>query len=178
MRLAAVFVGVMIGCVSAAAQSTPVRMGLWDVTIRTKATVPAAMTAAMRKNGLTGGPTLPLQTIDPPVTLRVHTCMDEAKWRKNYEGLKTARAPHGCVFSHWSEDAHNMSSGLACSAGGMSVATETKLSWTRERIHLTIDSSLIYPGVVGEGKGSYEITSLFLSSDCGSVAQGASVPAK
>jgi hypothetical protein len=176
MRLAMVFVCAVICCGTAAAQGSMVRMGLWEATIRTKATVPPEMTVAMMKNGLTSGPTLSIQTIDPPMTERWHTCMDEAKWRKNYERMKTA--PRGCVFTHQSEGTNSLSLGLKCSADGMSIVMENRVSWTRMRIHLTLDSTTTYPGVAGVARNSTETTSLFLSPNCGSVAQGASVPAK
>jgi hypothetical protein len=180
MRLVAVVVGFLIWCGNAAAQSTPVRTGLWDSTIRTKATVPPAMAAAMKKNGLTATLGIPMQTIDPPVTVRVHTCMnDEAELRKKQEANTTGPAHKDCVYTHRSEDAHGLSAGLKCDVGGMVVVTEKKLSWvSREKIHVTVHSKITYPGVAGEGLESMEVTSVFLSPDCGSVAQGASVPVK
>ena len=178
MRLAAVVVGFLVWCGAAAGQSTPVRMGLWDVTVRRKATVPPAMAAAMRKNGLTPTLGFPMQSIDPPVTVRVHTCMDEAKWIKD-AAIATAPAPKSCVFTHRSEDAQGRSAGLKCDASGMSVVMENKTSWAnREKIHLTMHLAMTYPGVAGESVSSIEVTSLFLSPDCGSVAPGASVPVK
>jgi hypothetical protein len=179
MRLAAVVLGVMVWCGTATSQTTPVRMGLWDVTIRTKATVPPVMTAAMTKNGLTAGPGLPVQTIDPPVIQRMHSCMDEATWKRNRAAVTNGTAPKSCVFTHQSEDAHSYSAGLKCDAGGMVIVVENKLSWvTREKTHLTLHSEITYPGVAGKGTESTELSSVFLSSDCGAVAPGTSVPVK
>jgi hypothetical protein len=89
-------------------QSVPVKMGLWDVTVRQEATAPPEMAAVMKKNCSVGSPALlvspalPVQTISP-VTARMHSCMDEAGWRRNKAAV--AKAPESCVFTQRMEDA-------------------------------------------------------------------------
>ena len=182
MRLVAVIVGFIVLCGSAAAQSMPVKTGLWDVTIHTEATASPAVIAAMKKDRLTGNPLHPSLGISepwiaPPVTQRLHSCRDDATW-KNYLA-NTTTAPPSCVFKHRSQDAHGMSSGLKCDVGDMLMVLETKLSWVnREKIHLTMRSVITYRGVAGESVSSVEMNGIFLSPNCGSVAPGTGVPVR
>ena len=170
----------IVWCVAATAQS-PVKMGLWDVTVHKEARASPAVAAAIKKLGLaTGNPRLGFsgRLVDPPTTVRVHTCMVEDKWRQNKAQIATA--PKGCVFTHpFSEDAHGMSSSVRCEDGGTLIVIDSKLSWiNREKMRLAMRLVLTFRGVAGEGVATTEVTSFFLSPDCGSVAPGASVTVK
>jgi tetratricopeptide (TPR) repeat protein len=150
---------------------TPVNKGLWDVNVHSevKASSPA-VAAAIKKNGLN-------KTFDP-LNGRVHTCMLEDNWREKKAQLATA--PTGCVFTRpFSEDAHGMSSRMRCEGGAMLAVVDSKLSWVnRKEMRLTQRTVVTFRGVAGESVATTEITSIFLSPDCGSVAPGASVPVK
>lgn len=150
---------------------TPVNMGLWDVNAHSevKASSPA-VAAAITENGL--------NKIFDPLNGRVHTCMVEANWREKKAQLATA--PRGCTFTHpFAEDAHGMSAGARCEGGAMLAVVDSELSWvSREEMHLTTRTVVTFRGVTGEGVATTEVTSVFLSPDCGSVTPGASVPVK
>jgi hypothetical protein len=172
----------MVRCVAATAQS-PVKMGLWDVTVHSEARASPAVAAAIKKFGLaTRTPQLGFsgRLVDPPTTVRVHTCMVEDKWGQYKAQIATA--PKGCVFTHpFSEDAHGMSSSVRCEAtdGAMLVVIDSKLSWiNREKMRMAVRLVVTFRGVAGESVGTTEVTSFFLSPDCGSVAPGASVTVK
>jgi hypothetical protein len=183
MRLVAVVVGFMVWCVAAAAQ-IPVRMGLWEVTTHTEAKASPAVAEAIKKRGLIQNPRYPLmgfsgQTVDPPTTLRKHTCFTENNWKKNKARLATA--PQACIFARrFTENSYGMSSSVRCGDNTeMIIAIDSKLAWpTREKMHLTVRSVVTFRGVAGESMARIEVTSLFLSPNCGPVSPGESVPVK
>jgi hypothetical protein len=182
MRLVAVVVGFMAWGVVATAQ-TPVRMGLWDVTTHTEAKASPAVAEAIKKKGLIQNPKYPPmgfsgQTVDPPITLREHTCFAESNWKKNKARL--AAAPEACVFTRrFTENAYGMSSSVRCGDTDLVVVIDSKLAWpSREKMHLTVRSVVTFRGVAGESVATIETTSLFLSPNCGLVSPGESVRVK
>jgi hypothetical protein len=168
MRLMVVMVGLVIFCGTAAAQSTPVKMGLWDMTTHSEAAASPAMAEVLKKNGV---------SLPPPVNERIHTCRFESEWRKSEAAVKIA--PQGCIFTHQSENAQGLSTGLRCEADRMVTTIEAKLSWENGKtMHMTMRSVSRYPDVAGEAVISTETTGHFLSAVCGKVAPGTHVPVK
>ena len=182
MRKVLVVLGFMVWCGTVTAQTTPIKMGLWDVTIRREARSSPAVAAAIRERGLSVNSPYASgfsgQTVDPPIKERWQKCIVESVWRKGITAIATV--PKHCVSTHpFSNDAHGASMGVRCEGAGMSVVIEGKLSWlNREKMHLQTSNVIAFHGVEGESVATLEITSLFLKTDCGSVAPGASVPAK
>src|ERR1700759_4834749 len=115
MRLVAVILPTVFLCATGLSQTIPVNMGLWEVTSRTEATVPSELTAAMKKDGLTGEPLLPMRTVSPPVIQKAKSCMNEAQWVK--DEAVVAKAPQNCILVSRSQDAQGMSDRLKCNAG-------------------------------------------------------------
>jgi hypothetical protein len=104
--------------------------------------------------------------------------MVEDNWRANQAQL--ARAPEGCIFIHpFSKNAHDMSSSVNCSGGGMSLTITTQMSWPDSgKISMSMRSVVTFEGIAGESVATVKVTSHFISSKCGSIAPGASVPVK
>jgi hypothetical protein len=172
MRLLAVagcFV-VLWGVVAVAQKAPPVKMGLWDVTIHKQTTVSPAMAAIMKRKG---------QKIDSPSTERWHTCMTEARWRRD-EARVDLPPPDGCTLTHKSVDAHGRSTVLKCeTAGGGLIVLESQFSWeNHERIHLVQRLTSVPPGIGGNTVQHVDVSSRFIGEDCGPVTPGATVPVR
>ena len=182
MRLLALTLGAVLCCGCGKEPATPIKMGLWEVTMRKEATCSAEVAARIRKYGLSkerGGEYMDCsgEPIDPTTMVKAHACFTESSWRQKKQRIAAATAP-GCVDTKpFSEDAHGMSSTVECSAAGAATWTiESSGAWPdREHMHWLIKSTATFRNVEGNSVVKTELNDRFLASDCGSVRPGESV---
>lgn len=151
MRLLALTLGLVLLCGCGKGPTTPIQMGLWEVTTRRVAACSPEVAAQIRKHGLSqergseyincsGEPN------DPTTTVKAHACFTESTWKQKKERIATATAPERCVYSKpFSEDAHGMSSTLECSGAGMTLTTASSAAWPdHEHMHWIMQSTVIF----------------------------------
>jgi hypothetical protein len=162
MRLLVIVVALAVLCDLAAAQSPPVKMGLWESTTVTTVANFQEIEEQMKKLGLPNGwPAVAKQN-----------CKTVASWQKGREEWFTP--PAGCTVTNKTVSARGYSVAFSCSVPEPELM-QLKMSFdTKELIHGTMHTITTFPKSVGGGQmvTDSKITDRFLGVDCAAATKG------
>lgn len=158
-------------CGTAASQSVPLKMGLWEATVSKQANIPPAISAQLKKDG--GSESFfPTETIDPPIVQKFNTCLSEASW-KSWNAKIGTEKPQGCVITTFSKNSKSVVRAYKCAYPGMNTALEEKYSWlTPEKISIIKKATVSYSWIKGQAVATNRITQRCIRAGCGDVRPG------